>query len=237
MGVSPQTITNAIGMETRAQLEARLADRIGQILHDEIEKNGKASLLVSGGSTPKGLFEKLSGLAIPWDNVTISLVDDRFVADNHPDQNGTMVKELLLQQAASNASFVPLISGNDIDASLKEASAAIKSIAPPYTIVILGVGEDGHTASIFPDSEEMERAISVYTSEALMVTNSRLLPYSRITFALNALLNSKHIFVHCYGVIKGRIIDEARQQEGARPYPIAAFLNQTKTPIEVYWTE
>ena len=224
-------------METRAQLETRLVERIGQILRDEIEKNGKASLLVSGGSTPKRLFGKLSKLSIQWENVTISLVDDRFLADNHPDQNGTMLKELLLQQAASKASFIPLISGNDLDSSLKEASAAIKNIALPYTIIILGVGEDGHTASIFPDSEEMKHAISADTTETLMVTNSRSLPYSRITFTLNALVNSRYIFVHCYGMKKARIIDGARQQIGAMPYPIAAFLNQTKTPIEVYWAE
>ena len=224
-------------MLDRQELEKRLIRTIAQQIEKDVERNGKASLLVSGGSTPKDLFAKLSKLDLPWDKVVISLVDERFVPDGHSDQNGTMVRSLLLKNKAASAAFIPLVhDAHSADHNLELVRQAVHELPRPFSVVLLGMGADGHTASLFPKSVLLDEAMRMDQEEDLMHIEPVTAPYERITFTRQALFKSKRLLLHCYGEEKKNILNQALRQSDYRPYPIGGFKGLNGTRLEVYWT-
>ena len=130
-------------------LAADLSQNIAEIINEAIQQNGRASMAVSGGSTPKPLFEELSLLDLDWPKVDLTLVDDRWVDADHKDSNELLVKTHFIKNYAERVNFVPL--KNDEDTAKKGvplAKEALKNFTMPFDIVILGMGADGHTLSL-----------------------------------------------------------------------------------------
>src|ERR1700761_3903668 len=128
-------------------LAVALAERIAERLREGIAERGHALLAVSGGSTPKHLFDKLSRQMLDWSKVTVTLVDERWVPEGDERSNAAMVKAMLLQHAASSAQFVPLYTDAPTpEAGLATVRARVASLELPFDAVILGMGNDGHTA-------------------------------------------------------------------------------------------
>jgi len=141
-----------------------LGQRIHGILKETINKRGRASMAVSGGSTPKTLFEKLSSLNLDWSKVDLTLVDDRWVDTDNKDSNELLVKTHLIKNKAEKVNFISL--KNDAKSAKEGVSMseeALKSFSMPFDIVILGMGEDGHTASLFPCSDELSKGMDLKT--------------------------------------------------------------------------
>ncbi len=225
-------------MKSRTEIEEELAVVIASALEVNIRKDGHASLLVSGGSTPKGLFQRLSKIHINWDKVKIIPVDERWVGETHPDQNGKMIRENLLQGEAAKAEFISLVCDeNDASKNLKEVQKLIASIPQPFTAVVLGLGTDGHTASLFPDSEELDTGMDLNLKENILISNPKNAPHKRITFSRKALLNTKKLFLHCYGNEKQEVLTKAKKNNNYYPYPIGGFIHQDKVKLEVYWAQ
>jgi len=223
---------------SRSELESKLVAEIAQTLAQDIEHKGRATLLVSGGSTPLNLFKLLSNADIEWSKVTVSLVDERFVPDGHKDQNGELVKANLLQNKALKAQFIPLVqNAEDATSNLDQVRSSFSSNHFPLSVVILGMGTDGHTASLFPAAPELDEGMDLNQSEWLMITNPKVAPHQRITFTRKALLNTNRLILHCYGQEKALILKEAEQKLDYHIYPIAAFMGQDMIDLEVYWTE
>lgn len=223
---------------SRSEVESNLVSEIAQTLAHDVEQKGQATLLVSGGSTPVNLFKLLSNVDVDWSKVTVSLVDERYVPDGHKDQNGGLVKTNLLQNKAAKAKFVPLVqNAEDSEYNLEQVRAAFSTDHFPLSAVILGMGTDGHTASLFPDAPELEKGMDLNQNESLIITNPKAAPHQRITFTRKALLNTRRLFLHCYGQEKALILKEAEQKEDYHIYPIAAFMNQESKDLEVYWAE
>jgi 6-phosphogluconolactonase len=223
---------------SRSEMESKLVAEIAQTLAQDIEHKGRATLLVSGGSTPLNLFKLLSNADIEWSKVTVSLVDERFVPDGHKDQNGELVKANLLQNKALKAQFIPLVqNAEDATSNLDQVRSSFSSNHFPLSVVILGMGTDGHTASLFPDAPELDEGMDLNQSEWLMITNPKVAPHQRITFTRKALLNTNRLILHCYGQEKALILKEAEQKLDYHIYPIAAFMGQDMIDLEVYWTE
>ena len=223
---------------SRSEVESNLVSEIAQTLAHDIEHKGQATLLVSGGSTPVNLFKLLSNVDLDWSKVTVSLVDERFVPDGHKDQNGELVKANLLQNKAAKAQFVPLVqNAENAEGNLQQVRAAFSTDHFPLSVVILGMGTDGHTASLFPDAPELEKGMDLKQNESLIITNPQAAPHQRITFTRKALLNTRRLFLHCYGQEKALILKEAEQKKDYHIYPIAAFMNQESKDLEVYWAE
>ena len=222
-------------MRSRLEIEEELASKVGSLLEEEINQNGSASLLVSGGSTPKGFFSSLSIKDIQWEKVSISLVDERFLPDGCSDQNGTMVKKYLLRNNARKAQFYPMVlNPTDLNANLEEFKSSIKELSKPFTVVVLGMGEDGHTASFFPDSLELKEVMSSNNQERVMTVSTDSSPYPRITFTYQELINAKHLFLHFYGEKKEEILNKAKVEKGFLPYPIQMFVNDPNKSIEIF---
>ncbi|MDG1750940.1 MAG: 6-phosphogluconolactonase, partial [Thalassotalea sp.] len=137
--------------EQRADLDTQLAEKVADILSNSVAIKGKASIAVSGGSTPKGFFTALSQKELPWSDITITLADERWVSMESDASNTRLVHENLLQNNAVNAKFFHLKQGEKLcEETLSDLNLAASSSLLPLDVLILGMGEDGHTASLFP---------------------------------------------------------------------------------------
>lgn len=219
-----------------------LADALAQSLRQDLEKSiarcGHASLLVSGGRSPVPLFEKLSQTKLDWSKVTLSLVDERWVPETDPNSNAALVKKHLLINHASVARFIPLYTG---EASARIAENTLRDIMDelplPLTAVILGMGDDGHTASLFPGSEQLLEGLALgktreNTPPCLAQTGSAH-PVERISFTLPWILEAERIYLQFGGAGKAAVFEKARTAP-SHDFPVSHVLHQNRTPVLVY---
>lgn len=224
--------------DSREKLDQALADKICQILNSAIAVKGKASIAVSGGSTPKGLFNVLSNKSIDWKKVTITLADERWVDINSEDSNTRLVHENLLQNNASEAKFFHLKQGEELcEETLADLNLAAGNALLPLDVVILGMGEDGHTASLFPCSDQIEQGLDLLNSSPLMKVEPKTAPHQRITFSFKALKESENVFLHLCGDSKKQVLNKALSTNDIFEMPIRAFLQNETIDTQVYWAE
>ncbi|WP_028115295.1 6-phosphogluconolactonase [Ferrimonas senticii] len=213
-----------------------LAQKIAAQLQDAIDARGRASLVVSGGSTPLPLFRKLSEIGIEWAEVTVTLADDRWLPADDPESNERLVRQHLLTNKAASAHFAGLVTMHATpEQGLGMALEKISHMAKPFDVVILGMGNDGHTASLFPCSEQLADGLS--TDELLLAAHPTTAPHQRISFSLKALLNARQIYLHISGAEKKAVLEQALTSRDVMQMPIRAFLDQHRTPVDVYWSE
>jgi 6-phosphogluconolactonase len=217
-----------ISFESKALLEVDLAQRIADILRSEIEKKGTATLLLSGGSTPKNLYQKLSEIDLDWSNVHVGLVDERFVSQDSSFSNETLIRESLMQNKAATAHFHPMvINASDYSENLTLATEENRVFENP-DVIVLGMGDDGHTASLFPNDLSSEEA--TFSERLLANTNAPNEPTQRITFSGPILKKGKHNFLMITGARKLDILSESIE----RMYPIHHFIPFLEG---IYYTE
>jgi len=225
-----------IQFQTRNELDNALAKSVGELLNDAIKRNGKASKAVSGGSTPKGFFSLLSQSDIDWSKVTVTLADERWVAIDSQDSNTRLVHENLLQNKATAAKFFHLKQGEEFsDETLNDLNVAAKSTLLPLDVLILGMGEDGHTASLFPCSGQISQGLADDNENALLKVNPKTAPHQRISFSFAALSQSKNTFLHLSGENKQVVLNQALAEKDPFEMPIRAFLHHPSLKTQIYW--
>ena len=218
--------------ENASALNVEFAEEIASKLQQGIDQNGSASLLVSGGNTPKALFNVLKSKDIDWSRVFIALVDDRWVELDDSASNETMVRDNLLQDKAESATFVGMkTEHNDAFEAVATVTNNLSVIPTPFDVVILGMGEDGHTASIFPCCDQLEEGLS--TTAPILASEPQTAPHQRMTFSKAALLNSKQLYLHLVGESKEAVLKQVTQLNDERLAPINAFLGQTNVPMTI----
>lgn len=214
-----------------------LAGRLAERLREGIAERGHALLAVSGGSTPRHLFERLSRQALDWAKVQITLVDERWVPETSDRSNAAMVKAMLLQHAASVAQFVPLYADAPTpEAGLVALRARVASLPLPFDAVVLGMGNDGHTASFFPGGDRLPEALDANSDVRVLPMRAPGAGEPRITFTLSALLQTRALYLHIEGEGKRQLLADAQLGLGeAADFPVRSVLTQERVPVAVYW--
>lgn len=221
---------------TKDKLAEALAQAVAENLNHGVDAHGAASLAVSGGSTPKRFFEVLGARAdIDWDNVTVTLVDERWVDETSDRSNARLVKETLLKGPAGAATFVPLFSGGDAPdaAGIEKTNQALAAVSAPFDAVILGMGTDGHTASFFPGGDTLSEAL---TGQGPVVAISAPgAGEARVTFTLPRLLATRALYLHIEGDEKAKVFDKALETGPVEDMPVRAVLSQSAVNVALFW--
>lgn len=222
--------------DSRAQLDQALAQEVQELIRESISKRGGAVLAVSGGSTPTNLYSVLSKADLDWSKVTIVLVDERWVAADHADSNEKLVREKLLINNAAAASFIGLkTSVGDAFEEQDQVERNLAKLPGLLTVVLLGMGEDGHTASFFPGTEQLSQALDMDSGKRCQAILPKEAPHPRMTLTLPRLLSSRHVFLHITGDKKREVYQKAMEKGEIENLPVRAILHQDAVPVDVYW--
>ncbi len=215
-------------------LAKNLAAQIAKNLRLAIDKTNRASIALSGGSTPKKMLQYLAQEKdINWSNVDVTLVDERFVDENSPRSNAKMIKENLLHGEAKKAKFFPLFLGSEYlnSEAIEKITSEQNHIKHPFDVVVLGMGLDGHTASFFPNTISLEKALSDEgPAMAVNATDGE----ERITLTLPYLLQTNNLYLHIEGEEKQQVLEKAMQNGSQNEMPIRAVLRQNIVPLNIY---
>ena len=223
------------------ELNVRLAQDIAQRLAAAIQVRGFAVLSVSGGKSPVALFEAMRVIDIDWSRVRITLVDERCVPRNHPDSNALLVQRHLQQDLAAKAQLVFMVTSasEPLDTPAAQAKAAGIALlaASPADVLVLGMGADGHTASLFPEAPNLAEALDLRNTQTCVAIElahpPANAPYARITQTLAQILLARHIVLPLSGTDKLNTLQQAWKQ--ATPtLPISCVLQQTQTPVALW---
>lgn len=219
--------------EDRAALAAQLARQTEAALVARLKARGSAMLAVSGGSTPGLLFQRLSAADLDWSRVTITLVDERWVPEDDPRSNAALVRRTLLVNQAAAARFIPLYNGAKTPESGLAAMQGLFAEQPlPFAAVILGMGEDGHTASFFPGGDHLDAALNPPPGRLLESMNAPGAGEPRITFTLPVLVQSDFMALHIEGERKRTVLEAAQKPGRDQDLPVRAVLRHAP---EIFW--
>ena len=211
------------------------ASVVAGILAQALGTRPFASLIVSGGRSPVRFMQSLSTAALDWRRVVIGLADERWVDPASDASNEHLVRSHLLKNAAAQARFVPLKNTcADAAAGIGIAERAIAEIPRPFDAVVLGVGEDGHTASLFPCALETARALDPHQPAKLAAINPETARHERMTLTLGALLDSRRLIIIASGEKKREVLERAAASGNPFRFPIAAVLLQDAVPMHLF---
>jgi 6-phosphogluconolactonase len=203
----------------------------------QLRPRGPKRLLVTGGRGPGPVFDRLAKTDLDWTRVTVTLSDDRFVGADSPDSNERLARRRLLQDHAAGARFVALKGAGPTPAD--DAAAVEPKIAEllPFDAAILGMGDDGHIASLFPNMEGIAEALDPASETlAIGVTHAGMPPYlPRISLTARALFDAALIVLLVGGDGKKALIERVLTDPSFSP-PVSALLRQTQSPVRILWS-
>lgn len=218
--------------DTAQQLADALAANVAERLKQAISENGLATLVVSGGRSPVAFFQRLAAQPLEWSKVVISLADERFVPTEHADSNAGLLQRHLLQGPVAKAKFLGLYS---VSGSVEEAAqAADQALAelPPIDVLILGMGDDGHTASLFPNSPNLSEALDLQGERRCLPMLAPSVPHQRLTLTRRLLASARSPILSVSGQAKLDTLRTALAGDDLAEMPVRAFLNPS---LEIYW--
>ena len=216
---------------------AAAADAAAEAIEGQLAPPGPKRLVVTGGRSPGPVYDRLANADLDWSRVTVTLSDDRFVDPTSPDSNERLVRERLLRGRAAGAHFAPLKGRGPaprVDAA--RAEPAIRALLP-FDAVLLGVGEDGHIASLFAGQRDLAEALDPARGPLVIgVAKAGLAPYvPRISLTAAALFDAGLVVVLASGDAKRVLLERVATDPRFAP-PVAALLRQTRTPVRVLWS-
>ncbi|MEL7559579.1 6-phosphogluconolactonase [Stutzerimonas chloritidismutans] len=214
------------------QLAQALADRVAGALQYAVNNHGRASLVVSGGRSPIAFLEALSVRELPWARVQVSLADERWVEPEDPDSNEGLLRRHLLQNAAAEAQLVGLYqAAESLEQAAALASEKLLGFAQPIDVLVLGMGNDGHTASLFPNSPLLAKGLTESGTDLCLPMLAPVSPEQRISMTYPLLASAR---VQCLAIQGSAKLETLRQAMRLEPLqmPIRAFLH---SPLEIYW--
>ena len=212
----------------RDEMVTSAATQIAEAVKTAVAQRGAASLMLSGGSSPRPVYERLSEMDLPWDRVTIGLVDDRWIERGQAGSNETFLDETLLKGKAQSAKFIGLKTKDANPAAGREASEAqLSAIPQPFDVCVMGMGLDGHTASWFPNSNGLKESLDPKNANTVIAIDARGCPVAgdhpdRITLTLSAVMASKQIILMIPGAGKADVF-KASADKSVYDAPVKAL--------------
>jgi len=222
-------------------MQTVLMDYCLGLLQAPISRGEQASLLVSGGSSPEPLYRQLSVVDLPWEKVTVALVDERWVAADHDKSNEAFIRRTLLKNKASKANFIGMKnSAATAEEGVSLCHQAYEQLPIHWNLCLLGMGSDGHTASLFPHAKGLETALDPQGGEFFVnimaepseVTGSIT---ERMSLSLAGILKAERIVLIISGDEKRRVYEAALAGDDIFEMPVRAVLKQQQVPVDVYW--
>ena len=218
--------------ENKKNLESSLLLKISICISDAIKKYGDARFLLSGGSTPMNWYSLLSEETIEWEKVKIGLVDERFVPIENLFNNETQIKNNLLKNSAKFATIFGMVYNYENEMlNLKMVNQQYKTFFERIDFTILGMGEDGHTASLFPGDKESEELMNT-SNIGIFSTKSPSFPYNRITCSKELIAKSNYIALFINGETKFNVLKNSIETQ----VPISYFVKNSKN-MEIYYSK
>jgi len=215
-------------------LAEALAGKVAEQLREAIERQNVATLVVSGGRSPVAFFECLARQSLDWSRVVISLADERWVPIEHADSNAGLLKRHLLVGAVEQARFVSLY---QTTSSQEEAAAVADDLLgqlPPIDVLVLGMGDDGHTASLFPDSPNLEQALALDSERRCWPMLAPSVPHQRLSMSRALLASARFKVLSVQGESKLSTLRSALAGDDVAQMPIRAFLHSA---LDIYWCQ
>jgi 6-phosphogluconolactonase len=219
---------------------AAIAARLEETLAAAVLANGRAVFAGPGGSTPSPIYARLARADIGWDRITVTLVDERNVPETSPESNARLIKDVLLQGPAAAARFIPLYTpAVTVDRAAALAAHALAEAGGRFDAVLLGMGEDGHICSMFPDSPTLKTLLAPNLPPTVLGVppgrENTAPPQERLSVNLPYLASAGRVILGLKGAVKRSVFE--REAEGdPSTQPIAALI-AAKVPLEVVWTE
>lgn len=218
---------------TSADLAQAAAQAVTAALKSALAERGTASLVGTGGRSPAPVYDLLAQARdVDWARVGVTLSDDRFVPISSPDSNERLVRERLLTDAAAKAVFTPIsTAAENVEAAAEKVEVGVRALAP-YDVMLLGMGEDGHVASLIPGSPVLDLGMDPAGTRFCLGIPAGVgsPPIARVTMTMPALLQARLILVLISGEKKKHIV------EGGSGLPVHALLDQAKAPVRILWT-
>lgn len=212
-----------------------LAAQVADALRAGIADRGRASLAVPGGRTPVAFFRPLREQGLDWSRVDVTLTDERWVPQSSTDSNAALVRAELLQARAAAARFHPLHDGSPTAAAAAgPVWGALRRLSRPFDAVVLGMGEDGHFASLFPGNAGLSAALDPRAAPGCVAMQAPVDPRERLSLNLPALLESRRLLLFVTGTAKRGLLEAARTG-GPGHLPVAALVAIREPGLEVYW--
>jgi 6-phosphogluconolactonase len=211
-----------------------LAKAISAELAQAIAARGQASLVLSGGRTPLRMFSYLSRVHLAWNRVKITLADERLVPASASDSNERVIRDHLLQNEAQAAVFMPLWQGEGDPVEC--AMEAVSALRRPFDVVVLGMGEDGHFASLFPGIPDLSLALDPASERIAIFVPATPARQPRVSLTLAVLLDAAMIFLSFQGQAKRSVLSRALAPGPPEALPIRAVLRQNAVALDVYWS-
>lgn len=215
----------------REALFLGLAGRLASELTEAVRLNGQASFSVPGGSTPGPVFDTLSGTDLPWEHIAVFLNDERWVPEDSPRSNTRLLRERLLRGPAHRARLVPLYAPAEAPEPMLQALADGLRPHLPISVLLLGMGADMHTASLFPGADQLAQALAS-DAPPLMALRAEAAGEPRITLTAPVLRDAMHIHILITGQDKREALARA-QNLPPEQAPVRAVLDHAT----VHWAE
>ena len=220
------------------ELARQLAVTVADQLRRAIAQRGHALLAISGGKSPIALFQQLRSQPLAWDGVRVLLVDERCVPHDHPDSNTALVRAHLLQDAAAAARFTPLfdrlpvcLDNGALHALTASANQRLSTLPWPLDVAVLGMGDDGHTASLFPGAPGLHTALTSAASMAWICPATA--PHARLTLTLPTLCAARQLHLSIAGQSKRAVYRQALSAS-TTALPVSLVLHQHAAPVSVW---
>ncbi len=216
------------------------AARLGETLSAALTETGKAVFAGSGGSTPSPIYTRLARAPLDWSNVAVTLIDERYVPETSPESNAALLKRTLLTGASAAARFIPLYSpAVTVDRAAAFAAHALADAGGRLDAVLLGMGEDGHICSMFPESPTLKTLLSPGLKPTVLGVppgrDGRAPSMERLSINLPYLIGARRVVLAITGAAKRAVFEREAAGDPATQ-PIAALIAH-KVPLEVVWTE